>query len=378
MIVSAIQTEEEFCSLENEWNCLLRNSASDTVFLTWEWMRTWWKYYGTGKSLFIITVRGEAGRLLGLAPLCIKNTGFHGLATLKALSFLGSGEVCADYLDFIAEAGKEREVLKAIFDSLNAGSRLWDYVLLSDIPEKSETLDIILNGVGSSHFIAGVNECPFIDLPDNYGSYLEGLGSNTRYNLSRRTRAIYRKFDAEFSACDGDGVENQMESLFELHRKRREMIGKEGSFLSEKLSAFHREVSRTFSKIGVLKIYRLLIGGKPAAMLYGFKYGGKFFYYQSGMDPQYEKESVGTALMGHCIRDSIESGLKEFDFLRGNEAYKHRWTGTSRKTVDIVLRPERLKGRALMSAESLIVRAKRLVKMSVAPRGSKGSGKKAL
>lgn len=368
MIVSTLRTENEFLALEKEWNQLLQNSSSDTVFLTWEWMHTWWKYYGPGKSLFIITVRDDEGMLIGLAPLCIMKASFHGFASLNVLTFIGAGEACSDYLDFIAEAGKEREVLKAVFDRLDTNSILWDYVLLSDMPEKSITLDIILNASGLGYFITDVKECPYIELPDSYDSYTKSLGRNTRYNISRRTRALDKKFNAEFSAYDGNDIEKAMDNLFELHKLRREMVGDEGGFLPKNLTAFHKEVSRIFHKNGALKIYYLCINGTPAAMLYGFKYGNKFFYYQSGMDPRYEKQSVGTALMGHCIRDSIANGLKEFDFLRGNEAYKYRWTGTSRKTVDVILRPGRLKGRAFMSAESLILRAKKIVKTRIASR----------
>ncbi len=366
MLVRTLHTENEFRALEEEWNLLLQNSASNTIFLTWEWMHTWWKYYGSGKSLFIITVRDEEGRLVGLAPLCIKKVGFHGLASLKTLAFLGTDEVCSDYLDFITAPEKSEEVLKAVFDCLGAHSSLWDCILLSDMPETSGTLDFILNAPGSGNFVTEVNECPYIALPDTYESYLQGLGKNTRYNLGRRTKALDSRFKAKFSVHDGpDDIENALEGLFELHGKRREMIGKEGRFLLKNLMSFHREVSRILTKGGISRIYSLGSGRETVAMLYGFRYSNRFFYYQSGMDPEYEKQSVGMVLMGHCIRDSILGGLNEFDFLRGNEAYKSKWTKTSRKTVDIILKSGSLKGKAFMSAESLILKAKKLVKNSI-------------
>ena len=32
--------------LRESWNATLQRSASDTVFLTWQWCEAWWKNYG--------------------------------------------------------------------------------------------------------------------------------------------------------------------------------------------------------------------------------------------------------------------------------------------------------------------------------------------
>jgi CelD/BcsL family acetyltransferase involved in cellulose biosynthesis len=69
-------------------------------------------------------------------------------------------------------------------------------------------------------------------------------------------------------------------------------------------------------------------------------------------------------LVGHCIEDSIRRGLREFDFLRGPEAYKSHWTSTQRETVTLVLTAP---GRALPWARQRARRAVRAAK-SVAKR----------
>ncbi len=366
MLVKALRTEKEFSVLEKEWNHLLQNSSSNTIFLTWEWMHTWWKYYGHGKSLFIITVRDDDGRLIGLAPLCIKKVSFHGLASLKAITFLGTGEVCSDYLDFITSPDRNEEVLKAVFNYMRSQAKLWDCVILSDLSETSASYETILEGFDSGradHFISEVKECPYLALPESYESYLQSLSKSTRYNLARRTRVLEAEFKATFSTYDGsDEIGKVMERLFDLHKKRRKMMGEEGNFLQKNMMHFHREVSRILWKTGAMRMYYLMIDRAPVAMLYGFKYNNRFFYYQSGMNPDYEKQSVGMVLMGYCIRDCISHRLEEFDFLRGNEAYKSKWTKTSRKTVNIILGSDSVKGRLFMSAESLLLRAKSVMR----------------
>ena len=143
MRIECFTNDKEFRTLKEEWNKLLFRSTVNTIFLTWEWMFTWWKYYGQGKRLFIVTVRDKGGELLGLAPLCIKEAKAYGLTSMKTLTFLGSGEVCSDYLDFIISAERNEDILKAILEYLESHSRQWNYTSLSDISESSSNLDYI-------------------------------------------------------------------------------------------------------------------------------------------------------------------------------------------------------------------------------------------
>ena len=41
--------------------------------------------------------------------------------------------------------------------------------------------------------------------------------------------------------------------------------------------------------------------------------------------------------MAYSIRDAIANGMRYYEFLRGDEAYKSRWTKTFRKTVTALM-----------------------------------------
>ena len=86
-----------------------------------------------------------------------------------------------------------------------------------------------------------------------------------------------------------------------------------------------------------MKLYFLNYENEPIASLYGFKYDDKLYYYQSGFDSNWERFSLGTVLFGYAIKDSINEGLKEFHFLRGEEQYKSRWTKDYRETENVLI-----------------------------------------
>ena len=60
-----------FAALQQEWDRLLQSSDSDGLFLTWEWLYTWWKHLAGDRELSILTVRCE-GELVALAPCALR------------------------------------------------------------------------------------------------------------------------------------------------------------------------------------------------------------------------------------------------------------------------------------------------------------------
>jgi len=87
----------------------------------------------------------------------------------------------------------------------------------------------------------------------------------------------------------------------------------------------------------MLRMYTLYAARRPVASVYGVVHGPKFNYYQSGYDPNWACKSVGLVLLARTVQDAFGEGLKEFDFLRGNEGYKAEWSRGERWTIQFRL-----------------------------------------
>ena len=79
------------------------------------------------------------------------------------------------------------------------------------------------------------------------------------------------------------------------------------------------------------------------------------------MDPQFEKLSVGTLLVGHAIKYAFDRRLSMFDFMRGEEPYKFRWTQQTRRIMAVRLGVSR-RGRAALLLRRQFLALKQLVK----------------
>ncbi len=61
-----------------------------------------------------------------------------------------------------------------------------------------------------------------------------------------------------------------------------------------------------------------------------------------------DRESVGFVLLVHAVRDALESGAREFRFLRGDEDYKYRFADAD-APVGTCAVPRGVRGRAAVA-----------------------------
>lgn len=350
VVVDKIEDTAGFERLGGGWNELLRSSDSDCLFLTWEWLYTWWRHHSRGRELYIVAVRfGQ--QLVAIAPLCLRRHRLERLLPLPSLEFLGTGSVGSDYLDLIVSRGCEEMALEALADHLD-GNRL--PIELAQLRRNSclaSQLAARLERRGWSFSEENINICPFIDLSGHsWQSYLARLGPEHRYNFQRRLKNLARQFEVSLELVSSE--EERREALAELialHNQR--WRGKSNAFHRDGLLSFHEELSRLALERGWLRLLALRLNGRAAASLYGFRYRNTFYFYQSGFDPSYSKQSIGLVIMGLAIKLAIEEGALEYDLLHGDEEYKFRWAWAARELSRILLYPPG--GRGLFYREAL-------------------------
>ena len=336
------------------WNELLQSSDADCLFLTWEWMDTWWRHLGAGRELSIVLAHQDSD-LIGLAPLCVSPRRLYGGRLLPEAVFLGGGFAGSDYLDVIVRRGYEGLACKRLAEELATERRSirWNNVRHGVCAVESVAARLKSGGWSIAETI--VNACPFIALAGHtWESYLASLGSEHRYSFHRKWRRLNRDYEVQFEQVrTKEECVAGLDALLRLHNLRWRGRGTSDAFHTPELVRFHQEFAQIALAQGWLRLFILNLNGKPAAALYGFFYGHKFYFYQSGFDPEYEKCSVGLITMGLAIRRAIEEGAEEFDLLHGEEAYKRHWAGSERVLSRLELYPPGVFGRIQESTKAL-------------------------
>lgn len=328
---------DDFESIRNVWDQILKeNRFGNNVFLTVDWLSTWWKHFGAQRKLLLLKVE-EDNKILGIAPLMLSKYKLASFGSIKKIEFLGARH--SDYNNFIVSK-KENEFMRYILDYLTEEED-WDWIELKEIPENinySKQL-FMAPSLNLETKERVCNLCPYVALPNTFDSLRKSFGRNLRQNLNRYVRKIQENHTVDLKRFDeaGFSVKEAMNIFIGLHELKWKSEGQPGAFAEETFRNFHKDVAEVFAGNNWLGIYFLRIDGEPVAAQYTFEYDKKMYYYLAGFLPKYSEFSVGNLIIMFLLRECIAKGFTEYDMTRGDEPYKKQWTNNYRRNFEVRL-----------------------------------------
>jgi len=329
------------------WNDLARG----VPFRRWEWLYSWWRHYGQGRTPFVLTVRDEDDALVGLAPWFVEDLRARG----RVVRFLGSGEVCSDHLSILTQEGREDDVAEtlarwlteaAAADAANgtAGHR-WDLLELSGVDVHDEAVMRLIEHLrlrGNTIHRRGGPNCWRIELPDTWEQYLAMLSKSHRKQIRRVERRMEETGRIRLKTVDSrDDLQIGLDLLVDLHRRRRRSLGEKGCFSSQAFSGFVQETAERFLHDGYLRLCWVELDARPIAAELQIAGQDVTYAYQAGINPKFLDEEPGRLINIATIKRAIDEGHRGFDFLRGDEPYKAHWRAEPCKTVRYRVVPQR-------------------------------------
>ncbi len=361
MKVELITRREDLAPLVSRWDELALNDPRDGFFRTSGWYMAWMRHIRPDAQPFVIVVRNVQGHVVGLAPLCrfdYRDLGFR----LPGVAWAGRDLVSGDFLDFVAETGSSSEILQAILNFLWTLRAKWSLLILGELIERGHS-DCELQRLAERNKLPFRRQeqrlCPYIILPSSFEEYLNSLGSSTRYHVRRRSRDVEKKGARVEVYSDPQEIAEHLPTLVRLHLARWHRDNLPGTFGRPGFIAFLREICTNPPAHSAARLYLLVHQGATLGALLTFYFGESALYYQAGWDPDssFAALSPGVVLMAHSIRDAIANKLVYYEFLRGDEVYKSRWTKTFRTTTTVLV------ARSFFGKEYLrVARMKDLVK----------------
>ena len=170
---------------------------------------------------------------------------------------------------------------------------------------------------------------PYVELPESWDEHVQSLSKKDRHELRRKLRRLEASGDAEYRVYDKehDELPDALGAFVALMGKSNEA---KSDFLTPERRSFLETLTRTMADADSLQLAFLDVGGKPVSATMSFLEGDRLLLYNSGYDPEYRHLSVGLLLKAYELRGAIEQGLREYDFLRGNEPYKYDLGGNDR------------------------------------------------
>ncbi|HFE36916.1 MAG TPA: GNAT family N-acetyltransferase [Gammaproteobacteria bacterium] len=353
MNISIYRSASELGYLSDEWNELLVHSDSNSIFLTWEWMSVWLGIHAD-KNIFVVAVRDEENRLIGIAPFYVVTMRLLKVIGYKVLQIIGDAESGAEYPDFIVRKGSEKLALDAIAHALESNQSQWDCMWIRRVSGWSGACDRIKYVCDKSNLIYRDRPhvfCGFA-LPSEFSEYQKGMSKNRKQQLRRQSKKVFKGEDVSVVECrELAEVDDYLNQLFDLSSRRWSSIGLKGAFEKySRMKNFYREFIPVALEKGWLLLMAIRNGGDLKSIQLGYVYDGNFLQLQEGFDPEYV-DGAGNVLRLEVIQKCIEDGVTYYDFLGGSSEHKRRWGGKERFGVDLLAGKVSWKNRILFFKE---------------------------
>jgi CelD/BcsL family acetyltransferase involved in cellulose biosynthesis len=345
MKIVRIDTEKDFESLKDKWNKLLLGNPNYSVFMTWEWMFTWWEYFNDKRELLILLAY-DKDQLSGIVPLMISRRKYFGLKKLEIIEFIGSDSfLSSDYFDFLSVCGQEQKVMEAFIDYIwNMNN--WHVLNLTGIYIGSQNIRHIKGSIEklNGNISTKLNErCLYVSIKGNWESYIANLKKRFIDDLKRRNKKLKNEQEVSFDLYNKEkDINFAIDCLIKFNIERLAKKEKVSSFSDPTFSAFFKKIGRVFNSNRWLKLYCLSVKNKPVAICCNFVFNNKAYQYQNSFDGRYAKYSPSHLLLNYALKDSFEQGYTYFDFLGGNHPYKSMWANKVNLKISIKVFKKRI------------------------------------
>jgi len=361
--VQIFRNWNELEGLRHDWDLLLSENPSASIFLTPEWQASWWHAFGKDKELFCIVFSDATRKIIGIAPLYFERASFFVLQ-LATLRMVGAGSGDSDALDFITRAGSERMCAEA-FVAWLAKERRWNICSLETLPQNSLVGRHLSQLLGRAGWQVLAEELPNfqVDLPRTWQEYLQCLQPRFRPLLTRYPKRLQSRYSVSIVRCDrAEDLDSNLETLFSLHQMRWTGQGKPGAFSSAERRDFYLRMSQAFLQRGWLEFWLLKLDNETVAAQFCFRYGDTVSLLQEGFNPKYAADKIGYALRAHVLQEMIRTGARRYDFLGGADQYKSSFGAHQESYLSLHFAGPSLLGRIYLAEKRQSAQLKRWLK----------------
>ena len=332
-IINDIQT---LLNCRSQWNAV----AGTRAFFRHEWMVTWFQAMESeGDRPYVIVAVDDDRSVTDSTP---KNQNWFGIAPFfiskRKMRFLASGTACTDYANLFSSLDLELHsefcemVAGYLNDNLCAGGELEDVdcVELEGCGKQDTELEYFCELLSAHGFTPHESETEGawkVILPDTFAQ----LNATFSKSMRRKTKAAAKRLanpETEVVLATPDNFDKTWDEFEVLHQKRRVFLGQPGCFACPKFSQFLKLAVRDLVSAQLANLKVIYHQGTPISAVLLLTSETTCMMYQSGLDPEYSSLEPGYQTNYAAIEFAIEAGFKHFDFLRGDEPYKARWSTT--------------------------------------------------
>ena len=348
-VVEPVTTGEELCKLEEKWNTLSQAAEAPNVFTTFDWFRAW-----NQRATDLDTKRKRRPNVLvlkmgdgvaAISPLICRTVSRFGL-TVRKLEFVESP---ADYNDLLLGDNSPGQI-HAIIKHLEQTQDDWDIVDLRSLRNFGNTIPVIKEALSSTNMVHRTlteARCPYLPIDSDAFGIVGKLSKSARRTLRNQQHRLDRMSSEGLRIRIIEHPQDEPRLLMKLIalESQKRLQGEPAPLLFARDPQVFQSLFEALGPRGWIYAALMESGDRTIAFQLGFRCGKALWDFSKAYDRAYSALSPGTMLVPAVLDYGFLHGYREYDFLRGEERYKMRWSTGSHTTLRFIIWNQSLKSR---------------------------------
>lgn len=340
--VRIVEEFNEFLLLEEHWYLLCQSSVELCPMMTFGWLVSWWRTFGSGLCMHLITI-WDKNMLIAAAPMAIQQNkwGFF-----QHTALIGWINTWVDRYFWLVDK-RHPSALLSILNYLHENNRIWDELYLQrQVVDINQTRDIAHYFGSRSYRVICQDDLqsPTMIFPGSYEELIGNLSGTFRQSLRRKVKAVDKREDIKMWISRDSECE---QAIFDIspdtwqHQQGTSMLA------TTDIQRFFHDIIGAAAKEKTLVAGVMTINDEFAAFELNIKSRDKLYNLKLGYKSNYADLSPGVVLKNFMLRSLINNNSNEnfveYDLMGTTEAYKLNWTKTIRSHQTMRIFPKTVK-----------------------------------
>ena len=298
------------------------------IYMTYDWLKTWWQFYGEGKQLRLFIFFHD-NKLVALLPIYLETFAAGPLKTTVAR--LVGANIPPKTFDPPMDSAFAEEVFARVLKQLFAQDHC-DLLALGPVSDTWPPAVAFRKACAQARELVSPPAYEQRDvqtvfrLPPAFDQYVASLSSSERKNRMKRVRHLERDHRVSSDIVSDATLVQQEFTAFALqHARQWQAIGKAGHFGAwPRGEAYNRALVKAQAKHGRVSFFRMLVDGQVVSSRYTFILGGTVYSELPAREvgEPWDKLGIGGISLVKFIESTIREELTVID--SGLGTYEHK------------------------------------------------------
>ncbi len=333
---------EEARAITPEWDALA-SALDGSLYMTFAWCEVWWRHYGAGRELRVVSVR-SGGELVGVLPFFIDKPPTP-LGRARVAKLVGSDSTLA-VMEPLVKPNLAPEAFALAIRQLFEDDRV-DMVHVGPcsgtadhagaVRAAASQLDvgqIVRDREAGSHTI--------FEMPDGFDGYLKSLSSHQRSNYRRKLKKLNNSFAVELDVVqEGSALEREFAAFMHMHQAQWKAVDKLGHFDDWPGSReYSWDLVRSLAASDRVRLVRLVADDRVVAYYWCFTLGSTYYWRLSArlFGQEWDQFALGRVGVVKMMELASGDGATAIEAGIGSYGYKENLNAQTYPLHSIALR----------------------------------------